>query len=1001
MTIRKNKIAEAVGALCNGRQKTAERVALGALAVLSVWGGLARAQDNATGTEEITVTGSRLRRDGMTSPTPVTAVEMSEVRAMAPTLLMDSLNQLPQFRDNDQSQTGSIFSSSGGSNSVNLRGIGSNRTLTLLDGRRLVPGQQAGTVDIAILPTSLIQRVEVVTGGASAAYGSDAISGVTNFILDTNFTGAKADLQAGSTDRNDHRNYQVEFAAGGDIGEKGHIVGSVDYYNADGMLGLQGRDWGQRDWAMFTRGVTAQPRRFYAPDGQSRVTAPGGMIPSGPLGGTIFVDGQPTALVNGTEVVGTAQVGGNNGNSLNEDWTSLRPGDERNSAFLHYKYDFTPDKTAYVQILHGEHAVTAMPAPTGFAPGWGLTLYNDNPYLPQSIVDRMAAANVTSVPFNRIYEDLSPSRLVRDTTRTTTVGFDGKVGNRLYLSAYYQQGENIEYANYSQNGQLVRTDRFYRALDSAIDPATGQIVCRANLAIYGGLTPEQEALVTKVNPQGRTVSADPENNRQCVPMDPFATTLPQNVIDYVTEGDPYHRQQLRQNIFDMTLQTDIGQNRRPGSISIGGGVSYRDENLFQDAGGSADDPRRFQDFGVFSSFNDPADQIPIRGLPGFVRDRGVFFTGNPNSQGPIQGAFNVWELYAESIVPIIKNDNGGGVELHLAARYADYTGSGGVWAWKAGGDWRINQQVRFRGTVSRDTRAGSLSERFDTQGAGANIAQGQDPVLPNETYIAGLTTGGNPDIRPELADTTTVGVVYQPQWAEDLNLSIDFYDIKIKDAIAQLGTQEILDRCYLQGAQDVCALIKRNDTGTPYILQIYNIFINIAETVTRGVDIEASYRKRMKIFGGNESVAFRFFANYLDEVSSAFVGVAPLNQAGELAYPKWLLTGSFTYSNGPFHFNWQTRYRDSTIRNLLYTEGTDIENNHVSGRTYTNLNLSYDLDWGKTSGQLYFYVGNLFDKDPPLVPGGVSGTTSMAAYTDNGRFETIGRNYNLGVQFKF
>src|SRR5688572_25152023 len=142
-----------------------------------------RAQDAAASLEEITVTGSRLRRDGMTTPTPVTAVTNEEMRAMAPTLLMDSLTQMPQFRDNAQSHTGSIFTSGGGSNSVNLRGIGANRTLTLLDGRRIVSSQQAGTIDIAMFPTALIERVEVVTGGASAAYGSDAISGVTNFIL--------------------------------------------------------------------------------------------------------------------------------------------------------------------------------------------------------------------------------------------------------------------------------------------------------------------------------------------------------------------------------------------------------------------------------------------------------------------------------------------------------------------------------------------------------------------------------------------------------------------------------------------------------------------------------------------------------------------------------------------------------------------------------------------------------------------------------------------------
>jgi hypothetical protein len=157
----------------------------------------------------------------------------------------------------------------------------------------------------------------------------------------------------------------------------------------------------------------------------------------------------------------------------------------------------------------------------------------------------------------------------------------------------------------------------------------------------------------------------------------------------------------------------------------------------------------------------------------------------------------------------------------------------------------------------------------------------------------------------------------------------------------------------------------------------------------------------MRIFGGDESIGIRFFANYLDEVSSQFVGVVPLNEAGELAYPKWLATGSFTYTNGPFRFNWQTRYRDATIREMLWTEGIDIEDNSVAGRTYTNVNLSYDLDWGSATGQAYFYVGNLFDKDPPMLPGAVGATTGTAAFTDNNRFDTLGRTYSLGVQFEF
>lgn len=999
--VRRSAVAHAVRVAVRARRGAANIAWMG-ISVAVLGGGLesASAQEAAT-PEEIMVTGSRLRRDGMSTPTPVTAVSTDEMRLMAPTLLMDSLTQMPQFRDNAQSHTGNIFTSGGGSNSVNLRGIGANRTLTLLDGRRVVSSQQAGTIDIAMFPTALVERVEVVTGGASAAYGSDAISGVTNFILNTDFEGVSGNLQSGQTARRDHEHRQAEFAFGMPIGERGHFVASADWYEADGVNGLEDRDWYQGE-ALFTDAASVVPRRFYGENGRSRAITTGGIIPSGPLAFTQFIDGVPVPLAPGTRIVGNTQIGGG-GSDLGKKWNSLRPNDSRNNVFGHFKFDFTDDKTGFVQVLKGRHVVEALPQPLGFAPGWSMTLFNDNPFLPESIVERMAAANLTSIPFNRLFEQLAPSREIDDETTSVTVGFEGEIGDNWLLSAYYQYGKNVEIADYSSNGLLVRTDRFYRALDSAVDPATGQIACRANIPTYGGLTPDQEAQVTRISALGQPVWGDPESNRRCVPLDPFATNLSQEVIDYVT-GGVHHRQEIRQDVFDISLQTEVGGNggRRP--ITIGGGVAYREESVFQDAFGNAGDPRRMQDFGTFSSFLNPTDQIPIRGMPTFIRDRGIFYTGNPNNEGPIQGGFDVWEVFAEAIVPILQG-GGNGVDLHLATRYADYEGSGGVWAGKFGGDYQLNDQVRFRATWSRDTRAGSLSERFDTQTGGTNIT---DPLLPNEPpYIAATTIGGNPEIRPEISETVTFGVVFQPQWAEGLSLSFDAFDIKVEDAISQLGGVQIVDRCYLRGVTDLCDLIRRSDVGTPYISQIFNLFINVAHTRTSGLDFEAGYSRQVDWFGGGaERVAIRFFANYLEEASSAFVGEPPLDRAGETSalydFPKRLANASFTYGNGPFTFNLQTRYRSATVRDVTWREGIDIEDNSVGSRAYTNMNLLYDFDWADNSAQLYFYVGNLFDKDPPLIPGGIGATTGWAGIGDiNRAFDTLGRTYSAGVRVRF
>jgi iron complex outermembrane receptor protein len=983
---RRTKLSAAVSSVCNQSTK-AQYLGLGLVAALSVLGDIAEAQE----LEEVMVTGSRLRRDGMSTPTPVTTVARDELRAMAPTLLMDAINQLPQFRDNDQSQTGSIFSS-GGSNSVNLRGIGSNRTLTLLNGRRIVGGQQTGTVDISILPTALIERLEVVTGGASAAYGSDAISGVTNFILDTDFEGFRGNVQSGRTSRKDHESFQVEVAVGTQVGENGHLIASFDYYDVDALYGLQNRAWGQAGWALVTGPSGTTPRRYYAQDVHSAVITTGGSIASGPLAGTQFLDGQAVALSMG-EKIGNVQIGGGNPD-LAVKWESLAPKDRRSSVFAHYTHDLGDDRSFFVQVLKGQHEVVSNPSPTGFASPWSTRIFSDNPYLPASVKQRMTTLGITDFDYRRSYEQFAATRGVEDNTTSITFGFEGEIGNDLFLTGYYQHGQNVEVADYNENNQLPRTDRFYRALDSAIDPATGNIACRANIPAFGGLTAAQEGLISKVAPNGLTVFADPQSNSKCIPFNPFGVDVPQNVVDYIAASGNYHHQELTQNVLEITLQTDLGERREAGPISLGGGFAYRDEAVYQDAWGKPNDPRNLPGFGVFSSFKNAADQIPIRGIGGFVRDRFVFYSGNPNSGGPIQGEFDVWEVFSESIIPLSED-----LDLHAAIRYADYQGSGGVWAHKVGLDWQASDSVRFRGTLSRDTRAGSLSERYDTQAGGTNIGAGLDWMLPDEgSYVAELTTGGNSEIRPELADTTTIGMVYQPQWAENLSLSIDIYDIEIADAIDQLGTREILQRCQA-GAQEICALITRASTGKPIIRNLNNVFVNVSEAVTRGVDLELGYARPITLVGGNdESISVRLFANYLDEVSYAFAGAPVQNLAGELDYPEWLATASVSYNRGPFAMTWQTRYRDTTIRDLDWVEGIDIADNSVASRSYTNLNLAYDFEWGSTDAKAYFYVGNLFDEDPPIMAGGVSGRSGRASYTNEGIFDVLGRTYTVGIQ---
>src|SRR5690606_10421498 len=236
----------------------------------------------------------------------------------------------------------------------------------------------------------------------------------------------------------DHQSYQVEVAAGAQIGENGHLIGSFDYFNVDGVHGLHERGWGQQAWALVTEPPGTIPRRFYSPDVHSRMITTGGIIPSGPLAGTQFIDGEAVPLSQG-EVHGTVMIGGGNPD-LAIDWLSLAPDDQRSSVFAHYMYDLGNDRNVFVQALRGKHSVTSTPSPLGFAPAWSTEIFVDNPYLPESVRQRMTDLGLESVPFNRLYEQFAATRRVEDDTTSITIGFEGEIGNDLFWTAYYQWG---------------------------------------------------------------------------------------------------------------------------------------------------------------------------------------------------------------------------------------------------------------------------------------------------------------------------------------------------------------------------------------------------------------------------------------------------------------------------------------------------------------------------------------------------------------------------------
>lgn len=344
--------------------------------------------------EEISVTGSRIQRPGLTSQMPVTSVSRDEMDILATTTLGDALDALPQFlgsavlADTQNMFEGGYLGTSGQSN-LNLRGIGGSRTLVLLDGRRFVPSNRYGQVDISLFPSALIQRTEVVTGGASAAYGSDAVTGVTNFILNNEFEGLDINAQYGASEMGDAKNYKLSMAGGMAVGSRGNFVWGLEGFKSDELTDISGRDW-YKSWGDLDYGPNATPRRVRYENTIRRTETFGGIIRKGPLAGIHFIgdgtavpfhDGHTldlsavTGLQNG-EIQGN-QVGGS-GDQIDR-YDMQRAGNERTSLYANYQHRFSDNLTGSIQVLTGRSTVDNQKMGYAISGSWAATIFSGNP----------------------------------------------------------------------------------------------------------------------------------------------------------------------------------------------------------------------------------------------------------------------------------------------------------------------------------------------------------------------------------------------------------------------------------------------------------------------------------------------------------------------------------------------------------------------------------------------------------------------------------------------
>lgn len=943
---------------------------------------VAVAQD--TGLEEVTVTGTRITRDGMSTPTPVTAVTAEDLQMMAPGQIVDSLDYLPTFFLNDSPDTAASKSAAAGASNVNLRGMGANRTLVLLDGRRVVPSNRLGSVDINLFPEAMIERVEVVTGGASAAYGTDAVAGVVNFVLKEDFEGFDVHAQAGVTDRSDGDHNELSIGFGTRIGDRGRFIASIERFHADKIETLEGRDW-FKSWGLVTNPGDG-PRDLVRPYVVSNTYTFGGLInrPGTPIHRLEFLpDGttrpfQVGELVARAPGTGTQTIpnGGSGVDPLTDRGGSLVPEADRGSFFARYDFDASERTTYFVQALVGNNEVNSVGTlPLGIA-GWAGTIYSGNPFLPADLQALMTANDIPSFTLERYHStaDIARDRFVTDNdTRSLTFGVESQIGGGAFegwrVSGYAQLGEND---NRITQVDFIRTDRLPEAMDAVLHPTTGEIVCRASLF-------------------------DPASYGDCVPIDLLGQgRASAAAIDYVTTGDQYILARTEQNVVEFSMDGEIGGGWGAGPISLAFGAGWREESIVQTLGPA-------DIIALTMPGNDPAGCVTpgqtgcrgIRGVPAqfaAVPDEVFIFT---NVQ-PISGDYSVSEVFAETLLPLVAGVRGAEqLDLTLAARYADYSGSGGIWAWKTGLDWRITDAVRIRTTVSRDIRAATLSERFDRQGVGSSV---NDPVFGGENYTTTQIMGGNPLLLPEEADTRSIGVVWQSNAVDGLSMSADYYEIEIAGALATIGPQVIVDQCFA-GAAERCARVTR-DPVTNRVTVIDNGFVNQDAARVAGTDFEVGYRRQL---AGGGTLSARILATWLNENSTTQLGSAKRDIAGETgdgSLPEFKSTSYVRYDKGRFGLFAQERFIGSGTLDFDDVEGVTIDDNSVDSRYYTDIGITWD--GGSDSGfgwRLFFNVQNLFDRDPPVAASWAQ--FSGTRVTNDRLFDFYGRRFVVGADLTF
>jgi len=969
------------------------------------------AQDTKEGDEqELVVTGSRIERPDLTTASPVKLIGEEEIALRQPSTAEELLRDLPAVRP---ALGPGVNNGGNGSSTINLRGIGENRTLVLLDGRRIVPFGLDGVTDANVIPVALISRVDVVTGGASSVYGADAVAGVVNFITKRDFNGLDFNTSYRISERGDAKRFNADLTLGGDFADdRGNATLSIGYLKVDPLLHTQ-RDISQfpvsSQTGLFTGSTAAVPTIFTSPG----ATAFG--FPSSSIG----------AVINPATGAFTAATATNTFNS--NIGTYFQTPLERYNVYAAAHYNVTDNIEVYTTSMFTRSTVTLQLASSAtFTNTYQLSL--NNPYLPVAARNQLCAAYDT----NGSLAGIQPITPVNCAAAAAVVGGPGTPGYieipviaQRRFTEYGPRGNPVESTQFQVvagiRGQITPDIKFDI---SAQYGETGQNQSREN---WGSFSKVQQALRAYRNAGGTNVCTDASNG--CVPLNLFGAegTITPAMLAFID--------------LDARIRRKTDQTVITGSIS---------GNLFGLTSPFSNVPVGFAIGGEYRDLY--AESLPDG--PSQVQGE-VLGTGARTP--PDFGGYTVKEVFGEIIVPLV-NDQPFFYKLQVEGgiRYSDYSTTGGSTTWKAGGTWEPVEGFKFRGMYQVAVRSPNIQELYQGQVQGlGNLAvdpcAGSAPTgnaaltalciatgapsgsigsitQPSSSQI-NVTTSGNPNLDVEEATTYTLGGVFTPSFIPRFSLTVDYFNIKIKNAISNPAQGDILNGCYSTSLNPTlayngfCQLIGRNPlngslNGAGDTLGVVLGGSNLGLVQTAGVDLGVNYVLPVEGIGKfNASLNvtwldYYYFQATPNSINRDCTGYYSTNCTNPR--PEWKWNARFTYSTGGLDASllW-THYSGVALEPFLATALTPLITPQPGGPNpstvldayesipaydYFDLSLRYQLMEQVT---LSLTVNNLLDKDPPAVGANVGGTAFNSGNTFPTVYDPIGRRYTMGVRLKF